>query len=304
MTDTNLINGKLVSNEIILQIRKDLDNFKSKDKPTLAIINVGDNIESQVYINMKIKRCNEIGVQTIVKRYLNSVTDEMLINSIHELNHNSAVNGILVQLPLPKHINTRKVLSNISLEKDVDGFHVKNMGKLVLNNDPLFIPCTAEAVMELFKYYKISLSGKLIVVVGTSSLVGLPLSLLCLHEKATIIMTNSKTKNLKILTKQADIIIACCGQMEMITEEYISKDVIIIDIGINKKPNNTRRSGYELVGDVNFVSVQNKTKNVNKLTIGPITIAILIRNTVKSFIKYQKTSLQFNNNPINYTQYM
>lgn len=278
-----LLDGKLISELIYNELKTDLS--KLKIKPGLSVILVGSRKDSLAYVNMKIKKCRELGINSnIIKYSEHDVSDDILCNKIQELNMNSNINGILIQLPLPRHINTGKVLSMVSLDKDVDGFHFENMGRLAVDYKPVFTPCTPSGCIELLKRYNIDVTGKKVVVIGKSSIVGLPLSLMLLHLDATVTIVHIKTKNIESETKTADILISACGQAEMINKEWIKKDAVIIDIGINSVKDLTRKRGYKLVGDVDFESVKHSVSYITPVPggVGPMTIAMLMKHTVES----------------------
>lgn len=298
------IDGKAIALGIEQETMKKLNNSDRRDSPRLAIINVGDNIESATYIRLKMKKCESMGIKTSLVSFPIGVTESMLINTIKNYNSNNGVHGILVQLPLPPSINTRNVLNEISVNKDVDGLTHENMGRLVLNDNPKFVGCTGKAIMKVLEHYHVNLEGLLVVVIGTSNLVGMPVSIMLRNARATVIMCNSKTKNLKKLTGFADIIITACGVPELVTGEWITPDAIVIDVGINKKIDILAPRGYRLVGDVHYESVSKVAKLVNKLTIGPITIAVLLSQTVKSWEQQKRTKGIFNNFLGNYSMYL
>lgn len=285
------IDGKLVANKIQLEIQNELRMYDSDSTPCIAIVMVGDNIESQTYIRLKIKKCIEMGFTYILTQLQTDISADELISEIRALNNNSSVHGIIVQLPLPKHIDSKNVLNEITLEKDVDGFHVNNMGKLALDDSPLFVPCTPAGIMKLFEFYNVDLTGKLTVIVGTSNIVGLPLSLMMLHKNATVIMAHSKTKNLRDLISHADIVVAACGVPEMIKADWVNGNCFIVDVGINKVIDPSKKRGYRLVGDVDYTGlVDIPGVSVNKLTVGPITIMMLLKNTFESFKRSKRST--------------
>jgi 5,10-methylene-tetrahydrofolate dehydrogenase/methenyl tetrahydrofolate cyclohydrolase len=271
-----ILDGTLVANKIQAEIQQELQLFRG-DTPCIAIVMVGDDIQTMTYIRMKIKKCIELGFTYILRHFPVSIKELQIISEIHTLNNNTSVHGILVTLPLPKHLDSRSILNEIKIDKDVDGFHVNNMGKLVT-------PCTPSGIMKLFNYYNLDLIGKLTVIVGTSNIVGLPLSLMMMRKKATVIMTHSKTENLQDLIGRADIIVAACGKPEIIKAEWVKNGCFIVDVGINKVIDSTKKRGYRLVGDVEYSELLNVPGvSVNKLTIGPITIMMLLKNTFESF---------------------
>ena len=281
-----LINGKLISKNIYSELSskiKDIDII-----PGLAVILVGDRVDSNTYVRMKEKKCQQLGIYSKVIRFNDTVEESEIVNAITDLNNDNSIHGILIQLPLPKHINENNVLSKVSLTKDVDGFHCSNIGKLTLNKQPTFIPCTPKGCIELLKRSEIDIEGKHAVILGRSNIVGLPLSLLLLHENATVTICHSRTKDVKNITQTADILIAACGRMEMVKSDWIKEGCVIIDVGINSKNDATRKRGYRLVGDVDFEDVKDKVGHITPVPggVGPMTIAMLMSQTVESAVNY------------------
>ena len=281
-----LINGKLISKNIYSELSskiKDIDII-----PGLAVILVGDRVDSNTYVRMKEKKCQQLGIYSKVIRFNDTVEESEIVNAITDLNNDNSIHGILIQLPLPKHINENNVLSKVSLTKDVDGFHCSNIGKLTLNKQPTFIPCTPKGCIELLKRSEIDIEGKHAVILGRSNIVGLPLSLLLLHENATVSICHSRTKDIKNITQTADILIAACGRMEMVKSDWIKEGCVIIDVGINSKNDATRKRGYRLVGDVDFEDVKDKVGHITPVPggVGPMTIAMLMSQTVESAVNY------------------
>ena len=279
------IDGKEVSNSIYEDLKKNIYSLSINNIiPCLAVIIVGERKDSMTYVNMKNKKCIELGIKSILIKLNALITEWELLERIRELNEDNLVHGILVQLPLPDHIDKNNILESISIEKDVDGFHNTNIGKLALNTQPLFVPCTPLGVIELFKYYQIELEGKHVVMIGKSNIVGLPLSLLLLNAEATVTVCHIKTKNIKEITKNADILISACGQPQMIKSDWITNGTGIIDIGINAIKDDTKKKGYRLVGDVDFEDVKDKISFITPVPggVGPMTIAMLMKQTVKS----------------------
>ena len=279
MTNPIILDGKKLAEKIKVQLKNKVELYK--EKPGLGIIFVGNRIESSIYVNLKKKACNNLGIENYDVYLEDNASQESIIKEINKMNLDKKIDAILVQLPLPKHINEREVLNTISLEKDVEGFHLNNIANLTLNNNYL-APCTCEGCILLLKEYDIDLKGKHVVIIGKSNVVGLPLSLLCLHENATVTICHIYTENLKNITNSADILIVACGKANLITSEYIKNDCIIIDIGINKISDSTNSKGYKIVGDVNYNDVINKIKAITPVPggIGPMTIAILLKNTL------------------------
>ena len=249
----------------------------SGKKPGLAIIVVGDRSDSNLYIKMKRKKCSELGIDSYLYSYPVDIDKNTIIHNIKTLNTYSGITGIIVQLPLPKNFNEYDeydILNSVSPEKDVDGFHRENMGKLMLDI-PSMTPCTAEGCFRLLEHHNIDIVGKHIVIVGSSKVVGLPLSMILLHNGATTTLCNIHTENIKNITKNADILISCCGSPRLIDSSWIKEDAIVIDVGINS----TERG---VVGDVNFNDVYTKVKHITPVPgcIGPLTIAILMEHLV------------------------
>ena len=279
-----ILNGKLLSNKFKENIKNEIE--KNNYDICLAIIMVGNKIESKTYVNMKINACNYVGIKNKDILLDDNITEDELLNILNILNKDNNIHGILVQLPLPKHLNEKLILDNINIEKDVDGFHPHNFGNLALNNyKNCNIPCTPAGVIELFKEYNIDLKGKHIVVVGKSNIVGLPMILLCLHNEATVSICHINTQNTKEITKTADILISACGVPHLFNNNDIKEDAIVIDVGINKIDDNTKKSGFKLVGDVDFESVKDKVKAITPVPggVGPMTIAMLLQHTVNSY---------------------
>ena len=281
-----IINGKLISKDIYSELSakiKDIDIT-----PGLAVILVGGRVDSNTYVRMKEKKCQQLGIYSKVIRFNDTVEESEIVNAITNLNNDNSIHGILIQLPLPKHINENNVLSKVSLTKDVDGFHCSNIGKLTLNKQPTFIPCTPKGCIELLKRSEIDIEGKHAVILGRSNIVGLPLSLLLLHENATVSICHSRTKDVKNITQTADILIAACGRMEMVKSDWIKEGCVIIDVGINSKNDATRKRGYRLVGDVDFDDVKDKVGHITPVPggVGPMTIAMLMSQTIESAVNY------------------
>ena len=278
-----IISGKEIASSIYDELKVKIQYLKTLNIiPGLAVVLVGERIDSQTYVNMKVKKCMELGIISRQVKFESDVSEETLLHSIQELNADSKIHGILVQLPLPKHLDEHKILSQISLAKDIDGFHCANIGKLALNRNPSFVPCTPKGCVELLKRTGIEIQGKNVVILGRSNIVGLPLSLLLLHENATVTICHSKTENIKSYTQNADILIAACGRIEMVKGDWIKKGCTIIDVGINSKDDPTKKRGYRLVGDVDFDSVKEKVGYITPVPggVGPMTIAMLMSQTV------------------------
>lgn len=241
------------------------------------MILVGDDKASQTYVNSKEKACKACGIRSLKYTLETNTSESALIDLIQSLNENDEVDGILVQLPLPKHIDENKILEKISCEKDVDGFHAVNVGRLVSGLDG-FVPCTPCGIMRLFKEYGIEVSGKNAVVIGRSNIVGKPMANLLLNANATVTVTHSKTQNLAKITKDADIIVVAIGKPNFLKADMVKNSTVVIDVGINRLENN------KLVGDVDFENVANKCSFITPVPggVGPMTIAMLLKNTIKS----------------------
>jgi len=243
----------------------------------LTIILVGNRQDSMTYVNIKKKKCYELGIDCIIYSYDENVLEKDITDKVHGLNCDESVTGIMIQLPLPKHLNDQNILSHISLKKDVDGLHPNNLGLIMMNKEPLYYPCTPLGIIELFNHYRIDVEKKNIVFVGTG-MVNLPLSIMLLNKKVgSITLCNEFTENIKGKTIDADILITACGQPKMIKKEWIKENVIIIDIGINRDENN------KLCGDVDYNDVIDKVKYITPVPggVGPITVCMLLNNLFK-----------------------
>lgn len=285
-----ILDGKNIANDIFDEIKIEVSQlYKSKGKkPHLVAILVGNNGASQTYVNAKVKACEYVGFKSTLIHLEDSISEYDLLSKINEINKNNSIDGLIVQLPLPDHISEKKVTESILPSKDVDGFHPENLGKMVLNY-PTFLPATPAGILELLKRNNISTSGKHCVVVGRSNIVGLPISILMGKNNkignCTVTITHSRTKNIKEITKSADILIVALGKAEFISSEMIKKGVCIIDVGITRVKSDFTKSGWKLLGDVNFDSVKDKCSYITPVPggVGPMTIAMLLKNTLKSF---------------------
>ena len=274
-----LIDGKKVSAEVRSSLVEEAKQLKEKTGrvPGLATVLVGDDPASAVYVRNKNKICRELGFQSFEQKLSADTSEAKLLQLIKELNSNNDIHGILVQLPLPSQIDSEKILQAINPNKDVDGFHPINVGKLVVGN-ALLTPCTPTGIIKLLDYYEIEISGKHAVVLGRSNIVGKPVSMLLLQRNATITICHSRTKNLEEITRSADILVAAIGKANFVTENMVSKNTIVIDVGIN-------RVDGKLTGDVNFEPVSKKASYITPVPggVGPMTIALLMENTLKAF---------------------
>ena len=289
MTDTHIIDGKSIAQSIRndIKIKSELLQTQKGITPGLAVLLVGENPASQVYVRSKELACLEAGFHSVVHRVPSTTTEAEVMNVIQQWNNDPAIHGILVQLPMPKHISEQRVLFSISPYKDVDGLHPENVGRLCLGL-PGFVPCTPAGIMELFKISNISLAGKHVVVVGRSNLVGKPITNL-LYQKtpyanAVVTICHTGADDIRKFTKQADVLIAAIGVPNRITADDVKEGVIVIDVGINKISDPTTKSGSRLVGDVDYASVFPKSQAITPVPkgVGPMTIAMLLDNTFRS----------------------
>ncbi len=274
-----LIDGKNLALKIRTKVAKETQELKDKSNitPGLAVILVGNNPASQAYVNMKAKACKDAGFYSIVHEMPDSITQDEIVGTIGMMNNNPRIDGILVQLPLPKHIDTDTILEVIDPKKDVDGFHPYNVGRMVTGLES-FVACTPLGVMELFKEYGILLEGKDICIVGASNIVGKPMANLLINANATVTVTHIYTKDLRSHTSRADIVIVGAGVPNLIKEDMVKSGAIVIDIGINKLDDGS------IVGDVDFENVSKKCSYITPVPggVGPMTIAMLLSNTLKS----------------------
>lgn len=264
-----ILDGKSISSQIKEELKKELLEIKNKTGlvPGFAIIMVGENPASKIYVNSKIKGCKEIGIECFPHFLPEDVSEKKLLETIDELNKDSNIDGMLVQLPLPKHIDESKVIQKIALEKDVDGFKPENLGLLFLGNKTSLKPCTPLGIMELLKKYSIELQGKDVTIIGRSNIVGKPMAGFFINAGATVTVCNSKTKNLKEKTKNADILVVAIGVAKFITEDMVKNGAVVIDVGIN-------RTADGLFGDVDFKEVEKKASYITPVPggVGPMTV--------------------------------
>lgn len=273
MTAT-IIDGLSYANKIINDIKYEVN--KLKVKPKLVVILVGNDNASQIYVKNKQKRCLEVGIESEVLHFDEKIKQDKLLDIIKQLNEDIRVNAILVQMPLPSHINSNLIIETISPLKDVDGFHPYNVGKLALNMTPYSVACTPCGILKLLNAYNIEIKGKHVVIIGRSNIVGRPLALLLLNNDATVTVCHSKTESLKQITQTADILISAIGKAHFINSTFIKENAIIIDVGINRDKNN------KLTGDVDFNDVFEKCNFITPVPkgVGPMTIAMLLQNTL------------------------
>jgi methylenetetrahydrofolate dehydrogenase (NADP+)/methenyltetrahydrofolate cyclohydrolase len=286
-----LLSGKLASEAIKAELLQQIQYLKKKDLrvPHLVAVLVGSNGASETYVASKIKNCQEIGFGSSLIRFTETVSEAELLQNIQALNQDNAIDGILVQLPLPKHINEQKLINAISPEKDVDGFHPINIGKLVQGN-PNFISATPYGIILLMQYYNIEAKGKHAVVIGRSNIVGRPISILLSSNKnygnATVTLCHSHTPNLKELSLQADILIAALGKPGFVKEDMIKQDAVVIDVGITRVEDATAKKGFRIKGDVDFNEVAPKASYITPVPggVGLMTIGALLKNTMHAYL--------------------
>jgi len=283
---TNIIDGKAIANTILDEIQTSIGYLPKSSRPGLAVIQIGDKQESSIYITKKSDACKKVGIKSFIHKLSINTNNEEVCELINKLNKDNTVHGILVQLPMPEQLDEETILDKISYLKDVDGFNPLNIGNLALNNRlPDFISCTPRGCLELLLRENIKIEGKHVVIIGKSNIVGLPMALLMMKHDATVTICHSKTENIKEITKQADILISACGQSEMIKSNWVKDGVVIIDVGINTKPDLSKKSGYKIVGDVDFEDVKHKASKITPVPggVGPMTVAMLLLNTLYSF---------------------
>ena len=283
-----IISGTQIAEEIRAELKKQVEELKKKGvTPKLVMIRVGEDPASVSYVSGKSKASEELGIASDTIVYPENTKEEVLLSKIEELNKDPLVDGILVQLPLPKHINTDKVLNAINPQKDVDGFHPINVGKLLIG-EPYFMPCTPHGAVELMVRSGNSPEGKHVVICGRSNIVGKPLMAILVQKKpranATVTVCHTGTKNLAKITRQADILVAAMGAPKAITADMVKKGVVVIDVGVNRIPDATKKSGFRLVGDTDFEAIKEKAKAITPVPggVGPMTVTMLMMNTVRA----------------------
>ena len=284
-----IIDGKELAKKIRKELKVECDELKEKGiNPKLAVIMVGDNPASKVYVRNKSRACEEIGIEYEEFLLQDNIKQEELISLIKKLNENKSINGILLQSPIPEHLNINEAFKTITYRKDVDGFTPSSVGKLCIGEDT-FISCTPYGVMKMFEEYNIDLTGKNVVILGRSNIVGKPLIQCCLAKNATVTVCHSKTKNIEEYTKKADVLIAAIGKAKFVTKDMVKKGVVIIDVGIN------RNEQGKLVGDVDFENVEPLASYITPVPggVGPMTIAMLMNNVIKAAKEQQKQNSMF-----------
>ena len=277
-----IIDGKKCSEEILENLRRDISEYKEKTGkvPGLAVIILGNNAASKIYVKSKIRACEKTGILSREIILDENISEEELINEIEKLNNDKNINGILVQLPLPPHINEKKICEAISVKKDVDGFKAENLGKIMLGDDDGFISCTPQGIIYLIDQLNMDLHGKNVVVVGRSNIVGKPVASLLINKGATTTVCNSKTKDLAGILRKADIIVIAIGKAKFLTKDMVREGAVVIDVGIN-------RVDGKICGDVDYENVKDIVSHITPVPggVGPMTIAMLLKNTVKAFCK-------------------
>jgi len=287
-----LIDGKKIANQIQEEIALEVTAIKNKGgkSPHLAAILVGNDGASETYVAAKVKACEKVGFESTLIRLPENTSEEELLKQVNNLNNDTAIDGYIVQLPLPKHINEQKVIEAVAPQKDVDGFHPQNVGRMALNL-PTYLPATPFGIIQLIERYNIDTSGKHCVVVGRSHIVGSPMSILMARNSkvgnCTVTLTHSRTPDLKEFTRKADILIVALGKPEFITADMIKEGVVIIDVGITRVASDKTKSGFKLLGDVKYDDVFEKASFITPVPggVGPMTIASLLMNTLKAFKK-------------------
>lgn len=284
-----VLDGKKTAQDIQLEIAAKVERLKADGKktPHLAAILVGGDGASLTYVNAKVKACERVGFESTLVHMDAATSEDALLNKIDELNNDDAIDGFIVQLPLPKHIDETKVTLAVSPGKDVDGFHPENIGKMCLNL-PTFLPATPNGVLEMLKRYNIETSGKHCVVIGRSHIVGSPMSILMARNgnpgNATVTLTHSRTANLKEICATADILIAAVGRPLFVTADMVKEGAVVVDVGIHRVEDSSKKSGFKLLGDVDFANVSEKCSHISPVPggVGPMTIASLMMNTLSA----------------------
>ncbi len=283
-----IIDGKLIANEIREDLKKEVVELKSSGiTPGLGVILVGDDPASRSYVTAKERACDNLGLYSENIKLPAETTEEELLDLVEQMNNNPKIDGILVQLPLPKHIDTDKVIMAISPDKDVDGFHPQSIGKMIMGKET-FLPCTPHGIIKLLLHSGVKVEGANVVVVGRSNIVGKPVANLLLDKSeggnATVTVCHSRTKNMAEITNKADILIAAIGKAEFITADMIKEGAVVIDVGVNRVEDSTKKKGYRLVGDVEYKSAAEKASKITPVPggVGPMTITMLMYNTVNS----------------------
>jgi len=277
--------SKVIKRELKNSVKQLMDEHM-KLPPGLGIILVGDKPDSQIYVNMKKRACKFVGIRNFDVHMSEDVSEDDVLDQVDKFNEDSNIHGILIQLPLPSHLNEQRILNRVRLDKDVDGFHLENVGKLTVNSSNALVPCTPSGIMELLARNDIDVSGKNVVVIGRSKIVGVPLAMLMLHANATVTVCHSRTKDYREYTRNADIVVVAVGCAKMIKADDLKEGVVVVDVGINRVDVDNER-GYVIVGDVDFEDVKEKVSAITPVPggVGPMTIAMLLQHTVDSWKK-------------------
>ena len=285
-----IIDGNQISKDIIEELKQEVSSFQNQ-KPKVVFVRVGEDPASVSYVNKKKKVAGEIGIDSDLRILDESITQAELVKIVEDLNEDESVHGILVQSPLPSHIDETLIFNTVSPEKDVDGFNVVNVGKLCQEDESGFVACTPAGIIELLSRQNIPTEGKHVVVVGRSLIVGKPAGLLLVKKSkvgnSTVTFCHSRTQNMTELTKQADILIAAIGKPQFITSDMVKEGAIVIDVGINRVEDSTKKRGYRLVGDVDYDNIESIASHITPVPggVGPMTVAMLMKNTVKAYRK-------------------
>ncbi len=282
-----IIDGKIVAQTIQVRVKEETDALREKLSivPGLAAVLIGDNPASRTYVGMKNKTCQELGMASVGRNLPADITQEDAMKVVRELAEDPKVHGILVQLPLPGHLDTEAILAAVPIEKDIDGFHPINIGRLAMKNrEPLFVPCTPAGVIELIDSAGTKIEGARAVVLGRSNIVGLPAALLLVHRNATVTICHSRTQNIAEVVREADIVVAAIGKAQFVKAEWIKSGATVIDVGTNAIPDATKKSGQRLVGDVDFENAKEIAGAITPVPggVGPMTIAMLMQNTLNA----------------------
>ncbi len=288
-----IIDGNALAKQFYQEIKKKVDLIHSQNlrTPHLSVILIGNNPSSEIYVKLKEKRALECGIKFSLFRFKEKSNPEEIINTIHEINNNPKIDGLIVQIPLPSNLNETTIIEHISPIKDVDGLHSLNMGKL-LKNEETFISCTPAGIIELIKSTGIKLTGLHAVVVGRSNIVGKPIAILLLKENCTVTICHSRTKNLDKIISMGDIVIAAIGQPELIKGSWIKEGAIVIDVGITRIEDKNSVKGYRIIGDIEYEASFKKASFLTPVPggVGPMTIAMLLKNTMKAYQNIERTS--------------
>ncbi|PRP84347.1 putative methylenetetrahydrofolate dehydrogenase [Planoprotostelium fungivorum] len=294
MAESKRIDGKAIATTIQQEIKEKTTKLIEEKglKPGLAVVLVGNRQDSLTYIRMKQKAAEEVGFNFILQKAPETITQKELVSLVHELNENNQVHGLIVQLPLPSHIDEKQILDEVSISKDIDGFHPANIGALAMRGrEPTFVSCTPKGCLEILDRLKIDLEGKKVVVLGRSNIVGVPVSLLCLKRNATVTVCHSRTADLPAQCRQADVLIAAVGQPELVKGDWLKEGAVVIDVGINSIDDQTKKAGYRLVGDVDYASAVEKASMITPVPggVGPMTVAMLLQNTLTSALRWSES---------------